>query len=45
MDKMGPVSPKKKMDMKGSGKKYAKGGSVDGCAKRGHTKGTRVRMS
>lgn len=40
MDKMGNVSPKKAMDMKGSGKKkYAKGGSIDGCAQRGKTKG------
>ena len=46
MDRMGKVSPRKRMDMKGSGiKKYAKGGSVtraDGVCKKGHTKGKMV---
>ncbi len=42
---MGPVSPRKRMDMEGSGPKYAKGGSVtraDGVCKKGHTKGRMV---
>lgn len=47
MDRMGKVSPRKRMDMKGSGPmKYAKGGSVtraDGVCTKGHTKGKTVR--
>lgn len=44
-DKMGKVSPRKAMDMEGSAKpkkKYAKGGSIDGCAKKGKTRGKMV---
>jgi hypothetical protein len=40
---MGPVSPRKRMDMEYSGKvqRKAKGGVIrgDGCAAKGHTKG------
>lgn len=33
-----------KKEMASKTKKYAKGGSIDGCAKRGKTKGTMVKM-
>lgn len=44
---MKKVSPRKRIDMEGSGpvKKYAKGGSVtraDGMCSKGHTKGKMV---
>ena len=37
------VKPAKKMAM--GGKAYAKGGSIDGCAIKGKTKGTQIKMA
>jgi len=47
MDKMsvGAMSSKSPLPMKCGGKAYKKGGSIDGVAKKGKTKGKMVKMA